>query len=113
MADVFISHSSRDDKIVKAIGSTLRSCGVDVWDDARQLVPGDQLDPAITSALDKSRALIAVLSPRTINSKSVTKEIRYALDLQQQRRPAAYKVIPVMVDAIETTGLDHSFPQEP
>jgi len=109
---VFISHSSRDDTIVAAIRDALMACGVDVWDDARQLVAGDLLEPELLRVLDESRALVAVLSPRTINSKWVTKEIRYALDLQKQRGPA-YKVIPVMVDGIESSGLDHWFPEEP
>ncbi|HEX7676640.1 MAG TPA: toll/interleukin-1 receptor domain-containing protein, partial [Thermoanaerobaculia bacterium] len=108
---VFISHSSRDDAIVAAIRDALLACGVDVWDDARQLVAGDLLEPELLRVLDGSRALVAVLSPRTINSKWVTKEIRYALDLQKQR--PEYKVIPVMVDGIESSGLDHWFPEEP
>lgn len=114
MADhVFISHSSHDDETVKAIRDALLASGVAVWDDARKLVAGDKLAPAIIGALNESRSMIAVLSPRTINSKWVTKEIKYALDLEKQRGPDKYKVIPVMVDGIELAALDHWFPEEP
>ena len=109
---IFISHSSRDDAIVATIRNALLGCKVAVWDDARQLAAGDQLEPGIRQALDESRALIAVLSPRTINSKWVTKEIRYALELQKQRG-SAYKIIPVMVDGIKPSGLAHWFAEEP
>ena len=109
---VFISHSSRDDSIVAAIRNALFAYGVPVWDDARQLAAGDQLGPEILRALDQSRALIAILSPRTINSQWVTKEIQYVLELRKQRGPA-YRVIPVMVDGIEPSGLHLWFPEEP
>jgi hypothetical protein len=109
---VFISHSSRDDAIVAAIREALLSCGVEAWDDARRLAVGDQLQTEILHALDASGSLIAVLSPRTINSKWVTKEIRYAVDLQKQRG-TGYKVISVMVDGVEPSGLGHWFPEEP
>src|SRR5258708_20010677 len=114
MADhVFISHSSHDDETVKAIRDALLACGVAVWDDARKLVAGDKLDPAIIGALNESRSMIAVLSPRTINSKWVTKEIKYVLDLSKQRGPDKYKVIPVMVDGIEPAALAHCFSTQP
>lgn len=70
---VFISHSSRDDAIVASIRKALLAYNVAVWDDARQLSAGDQLEPEIRRALDDARAVVAVLSPRTINSRWVTK----------------------------------------
>ena len=109
---VFLSHSGRDDAIVAAIRKALEATGIAVWDDARHLTAGDQLEPEIRRALDESRALVAVLSPRTVNSKWVTEEIRYALNLQKQRGPT-YKVIPVMLEGIEPAGLHVWFTEEP
>lgn len=109
---VFISHSSRDDAIVAAIRDALHACHVAVWDDARPLTGGDQLEPAIRQALDEARSVIAVLSPRTFNSTWVTKEIRYALETQR-RREQYYQVIPVLVDGIELSGLHLWFADEP
>ncbi len=109
---VFISHSSRDDRIVAAIRKALVASGIKVWDDARQLAAGDLLEPEIRTALDEAQAVVAVLSPHTINSKWVTKEIRHAVGLQKQRGDG-YRVIPVMLDGIEPSGLHLWFDEEP
>lgn len=84
---VFISHSSRDKALAAELGESIRACGVDVWLDARELTAGDQLESEILSALEAARAVVVLLSPRTINSKWVTKEVRYALELRKQRGP--------------------------
>lgn len=108
---VFISHSSRDGGIAGELRAALVAYGVPVWEDARQLTPGDQLDAAIRQALDEASAVVAILSPRTINSRWVTREIRHALGLQKERGPE-YRVIPLMVDGIEPSGLHAWFPDE-
>jgi tetratricopeptide (TPR) repeat protein len=109
---VFISHSSKDDAVVEKICHALRGQGIDVWDDARQLAPGDQLELEIRRALDESRATVVVLSPRTINSKWVPKEIQYAEGLRKQRG-LEYRIIPVMLDGVEPTALHLWFTEEP
>jgi hypothetical protein len=110
---VFISHSSDDDATVAALREALQAHGIAVWDDARGLAAGDQLDPAIRAALEGADGVIAVLSPRTINSTWVTAEIRYALELQRARGADAYRVIPVMLDGIRPPALRHWFGAEP
>ncbi len=94
------------------IRDALLACGVGVWDDARQLVAGDQLAPAILQAIDQAEAVVVVLSPRTVNSRWVTREVRHALAVQKRRGPD-YRVIPVMVGGIEPAGLHMWFGEEP
>ncbi len=109
---VFISHSSRDDAVVARIREALLASGVGVWDDARQLVAGNYLAPEIRQALEDARGVIAVLSPRTVNSTWVSREIECALEIRNQRG-ATYRVIPVLIDGLEPPGLRHWFAEEP
>lgn len=109
---VFISHASHDKPIAEAIGKELRAQKVPAWVDARELTAGDQLEPEIQHALEESRAVVVVLSPRTKNSKWVKKELEYALELQEERG-LEYKVIAVMLDGIEPADLLFWFDNEP
>ncbi len=110
---VFISHSSRDDATVAALHDALDALRVQVWHDARQLSPGDLLAPDVRAALEAADAVIVVLSPHTINSKWVSREIRAALEIQRARGRDAYPVIPIMLDGIEPDALHLWFDEEP
>src|SRR5437667_12370563 len=103
---VFISHTTEDDPVVKKIRQALQSLGIEAWVDSRQLAGGDKLAPEIQNAIKEKTHFIAVLSPTTINSPWVKKEIDYALGLSK-------KVIPVMLPGIEPTALAFWFGSKP
>ncbi|NIM16484.1 MAG: tetratricopeptide repeat protein [Candidatus Aminicenantes bacterium] len=111
---IFISHSSKDDEFVKALGKSLEIQGFDTWIDSRELVGGDQLEPEIKKAIEKARAFIVVISLNTINSPWVLKEIKYALEIKKKKkRKKDYPVIPLMLEGIEPTALNLYFDKEP
>jgi tetratricopeptide (TPR) repeat protein len=103
---VFISHTTEDDPVVKKIRQALQSLGIDAWVDSRQLAGGDKLAPEIQNAIKEKTHFIAVLSPKTINSPWVKKEIDYALGLGK-------KVIPVMLPGIKPSALAFWFGSTP
>lgn len=109
---VFISHSGKDDGVVAGIRQALESLGLGVWTDSRQLTGGDELEPAIRTAIDDSRHLVAVLSPRAVNSRWVAKEIQYALKVKKKRTDG-FKVVPILLDGIEPGALPLWFQEEP
>lgn len=103
---IFISHASADDAFVKELRIKLELHGLQVWADSRNLVAGNKLTPEIEQAIRNSRHVLAVLSPQTINSAWVRKEIRFAED-------NGYNVIPLMLPGIEPSALGMWFDGEP
>jgi hypothetical protein len=103
---IFISHASADDAFVKELREKLELLGLTVWADSRNLVAGNKLAPEIEQAIRDARHFIAALSPRTINSAWVRKEIRLA-------EQSKLDVIPLLLPGIETTALGMWFDEEP
>jgi hypothetical protein len=56
---VFISHSSKDDGIVREIRQSLEGQGIEVWADSERLSGGDPLAPTIREAIEKTDYLVA------------------------------------------------------
>src|SRR3954451_23786359 len=94
---VFVSHSSKDDAIVKALRTALEGLGLGVWADSRRLTGGDALGPTIRAAIEAARHFIVVLSINALNSPWVREEIRHALAVQKGRTDG-FKVIPLLLD---------------
>jgi len=109
---VFISHSSQDDQVVAEIRQALEGLRIETWADSQWLAGGDKLELSIDQAIEKASHFLAILSPNTINSAWVAKEIRQALKVQKKRGDA-YKVIPVLLPGIEPSALHLWFGKEP
>ena len=56
MRQLFISHSSKDDDVVRALQQALGVHVVTAWIDSRELLPGGLLDPDIAKAIDEAAA---------------------------------------------------------
>ncbi|QQZ29827.1 TIR domain-containing protein [Thiothrix subterranea] len=103
---IFISHATADDAFVKALRIKLELHGLTVWADSRNLVAGNKLTPEIERAIRDSRHVLAILSPQTINSAWVRKEIIFAEN-------NGHNVIPLMLPGIEPSALVMWFDEEP
>ncbi len=110
---IFISHASKDDGFVKELRFKLESQGLTVWVDSRNLRGGAKLAPEIEKAIEEARQIIVVLSPNTVNSPWVRKEIQKALEVEQQRNDESYRVIPLLLPGIEPSALALWFDEEP
>jgi tetratricopeptide (TPR) repeat protein len=84
-AHIFISHASKDDDFVKELRAALESHQLPVWVDSRNLRGGEKLAPEISKAIEQARQTIVVLSPNTINSPWVRREIQQALAVEKLR----------------------------
>src|SRR5689334_12584237 len=93
---VFISHASPDNPFAQQLHDKLMAHGYDSWIDTRELTGGNGLLPVIKQAIVNSYSLLVVLSPQTINSLWVTREVEYALKLQKVREDG-FKVIPLLL----------------
>jgi hypothetical protein len=113
MPEIFISHASKDDDFVKQLRDALASLNLPVWVDSRNLRGGDKLVLEIDDAIELARSVIVVLSPNTVNSPWVRKEIGKALKVEKQRRGSGYRVIPLLLPGVEPSALALWFDEEP
>jgi tetratricopeptide (TPR) repeat protein len=111
--DLFISHSSADDAFVRRLRQGLEEHGVDAWIDSRELLPGGLLEPDITGAIEAASAFAVVVSPNSLQSKWVGKELHFALEVQQRRGKDKYAVIPLSLDGTRLGVLESFFDGEP
>ena len=76
---VFISHSHTHAELASRIAEGLEGSGLKVWDSDRGLLPGDNWEGEIAHALEESEVMIVFLTPATVRSPHVKREIEYAL----------------------------------
>src|SRR5438128_10073834 len=66
--DVFLSHSSKDATVVRAVGERLRAAGLRVWLDGWEIRPGDSIPAKIEDGLEHSRVLVFCMSAHAFGS---------------------------------------------
>ncbi len=113
MSKVFISHSSKDDDFVRELRELLADHGLGAWIDSRELRGGDPLPTEIRAAIENAPAYVVVVSPASLQSAWVGKELRHALDVQRQRGRDRYPVIPLSLDDTKLGVLETIFGEEP
>jgi tetratricopeptide (TPR) repeat protein len=113
MGKLFLSHSTRDDAVVRELQQALGDHAHDVWVDSRELRGGDSLWPAIQQAIEDASAYAVVVSTDSLQSKWVGKELRHALDVQKQRGEDAFPVIPLSLNGTRLGVLEEFFGEEP
>lgn len=110
---IFISHATNDKPFVTELRLALEGHSLPVWVDSRNLRGGNKLAPEISAAIETARQTIVVLSPNTVNSLWVRKEIQQALAVEQQKQAQGYRVIPLLLSGIEPSALALWFDEEP
>jgi hypothetical protein len=76
---VFLSYAPSDEAFAKALSSQLSRRGLSVWSPGEEVLPGDNVWLRVGEALKNSKAMIVLLSPDSMRSESVRREIEYAL----------------------------------
>lgn len=92
---VFLSYASDDKEIARRIADKLRESGVQVWFDLYELKAGDSLIKAIQNAISASDYLIVLLSPNSVDSVWVQKELNVALARELTTRDIT--LLPVVI----------------
>ena len=113
MSKLFISHSSQDDAFVRGLQRGLGDLKHDVWIDSRELRGGDLLWPEIQKVIEDASAYAVVVSPASLQSRWVGKELRRALDMQKQRGKDKFPIIPLSLDGTKLGVLEEFFGEEP
>ena len=93
---VFLSHSSNDTDdraLIQKITDELTRAGMEVWDDTREIYPGDNWAQVTSQALEESQAMVVLFTPESVDSKWIQWDIGFALG------NVAYKnrLVPVLI----------------
>jgi hypothetical protein len=95
----FISYSSRDKMVAQRISEGIRALGLEVFFDQWSIGPSESIVEKISNALSKHDTIAVLLSPNSINSKWVRKELNSALVAQLNGHDV--RVLPLLVEACE------------
>ena len=96
---LFLCHGNEDKPTVRKLYYQLLASGVEPWLDEENLLPGQDWKYEITKAVRESNIVIVCLS-RTSVSKTgfVQKEIRYALDVADEKPEGSIFLIPARLE---------------
>ena len=99
MLKAFLCHASEDKEAVRRLYWRLREDGVSPWLDEEDLLPGQEWEPAIRSAVRRSDVVIVCLSQQAITKEGfVQKEIKIALDEADKKPEGTIFIIPVRLE---------------
>src|ERR1700675_3244814 len=100
-AEVFLSHSSKDEKALLKLADVLRAHGVPVWFSEKHIRAAKQWHDEIGKALKRCDWFCVLLTPDSVKSKWVKRELLYAL--QDDRYED--RVVPVLLRHCDTDAL--------
>jgi hypothetical protein len=102
-ASIFLSHTAADKSFARRLCEDLKGRGCRVWFDEAELKPGDSIIDRVEAAIDDMRYLLVVLSPASVDSSWVKRELNMALVESLATRNA--RVIPVLLKDCAIPGL--------
>lgn len=94
MATIFLSHSSKDKPFVRRLASVLKQQGIQVWMDEDELSIGDSLPDKLSTALMQTDYIGVILSPNSVSSEWVNKEIKAAIMDEMQKKRT--RILPIL-----------------
>jgi len=80
MVSIFLSHNTKDKPFVKRLARDLDNHQVKYWLDEAEIKVGDSLIEKIRNGLDKVDYVAVILSPNSIASSWVKREIDVAMN---------------------------------
>lgn len=96
MADIFISYSSKDREQAEQLTELLSSAGLSVWIDQQGIGAATSWSGEITRAISDCKALVVMLSPSSVESKNVIREVSLAFEKNK-------KILPLDLEPVALT----------
>ena len=100
---VFLSHSSADNKLAKQVSEGLQEAGIKVFFDEGEIRVGDSFVAKIAEGISKSRFLAVMVSKNSLESNWVWKEV--AMKLAEAVKTNRVCILPILVDECELPTL--------
>ena len=102
--NIFISYSHHDRGFVKRLAHNLKAVGLTVWWDEWEIKVGDSIIQKISEGINQSAYLAVVLSPHSVQSNWVQRELGSAL-MRQLSANRDITVLPLLISACEIPEL--------
>jgi adenylate cyclase len=96
VADIFISYSSKDREKADQLTELLSSAGLSVWIDKQGIGAATSWSGEITRAISNCKALVVMLSPSSVESKNVVREVSLAFEKNK-------KILPLDLEPVTLT----------
>jgi tetratricopeptide (TPR) repeat protein len=110
---IFISHSSKNDDVVRRLREVLELEGFLTWVDSREFTGGDMLSDTLTEQIKTASSFMTLLSIDSLSSEWVQKELKLAQKVARERKAEGYKVISLIMPGVSAGLLKPFFPKEP
>ena len=95
----FLCHADEDRRLVQEIGDRLEEDGVVTWFAPDRLLPGDDWEATIESAIEASDFVVVFLSEKSVNKKGYfQREVKRAFELREELPDGERFIIPVLLD---------------
>jgi hypothetical protein len=94
LASIFLAHSSKDKQFARRLAKDIRNHDVRVWLDEAEMLIGDSLIQRIEQGIREMEYLGIILSPNSIQSEWVRRELEIALNDEIQGK--RIKVLPIL-----------------
>lgn len=97
---VFLCHTSQDKSAVRSLYKRLNTEGwIDPWLDEEKLLPGEDWEVEIRKAVREADAIVVFISNHSKTKEGfVQKEIRFALDIADEKPEGTIYIIPARLD---------------
>ena len=96
---IFLCHSSEDKPAVRMLYRDLRKNGFNPWLDEEKLIPGQDWDLEISKTEKEADIIIICLSKQSVRKEGyVQKEIKFALDIADEKPEGTIFVIPARLE---------------
>lgn len=99
MANVFVSHTGDDSLVAFELADSLERHGYSTWYYERNSLPGVCYLTQSAEAIEQSDAVLLIISPRSVTSREVTKEVEHA-------HRTGKRVIPVLLEILYSEVAD-------
>jgi hypothetical protein len=101
--DVFVSHSSVQKPLVRAMVQQWRQLGLSVFFDEDTIQPGEDIVTALDRAREKSRHTVLIITPESLASGWVNHEIKGVISLDPDA--SHRRLIPVLLEAVDSSRI--------
>lgn len=101
-SSIFLSHNSADKAFVRRLAKDLENQGVRFWLDEAEIKVGESLIEKIRTGIDRVEYVAVVLSPDSVASTWVQREVDVAMNQEISGRHV--KVLPIMYRECELPG---------
>jgi hypothetical protein len=101
VGEIFLSHAHEDHALTLRLAETLHRHGLRAWYSERHIPGARQWLDEIGAALDRCDWFVVLLTPSSVRSKWVKRELTYALNQDRYED----RIVPLLVETCDYTKL--------